>query len=346
MAVDDCPLGPTCKTCVPYGAPQIDVPVQLNTNENPSRPALGAAGRDRRGGRRGPHPQPLPGPRRRCPAHRPGRLPRATGPTWPPRPLGGQRLQRGHPAAAAGLRWPRRRGARFDPGLFDVPAIARAPTPAGIDWGGTQTSPWTGAAARPPSTGQPSRLLTSPNNPTGTSPRWRSSRRSGRGAGPGDDRRGLRRVRSRGHAQRASLLPATPVGRHPHDEQGVRHGRGRFGYLAAAPASWRSCAWSGCPTTCPRPPRQWPGSRSRWRRAAGHGRRPFGPNGTAPSAWLRRRGLQVADSTRTSCCSALSRSPRRLGGPAGSGVWSARLARRLAAGHDLHAGGDGGVREL
>ena len=69
----------TCAVARAYGAPQLDVPVRLNTNENsyPCPPmvvdAVVAGGR--RGGRQ---PQPLPRPRVHRPAQGPGGIPRAT----------------------------------------------------------------------------------------------------------------------------------------------------------------------------------------------------------------------------------------------------------------------------
>ena len=60
-----------------YGAPQIDVPVRLNTNENPVSAFPGAGPGDHAGRHRGGrHAEPLPGPGRGGAARRPGRLPR------------------------------------------------------------------------------------------------------------------------------------------------------------------------------------------------------------------------------------------------------------------------------
>ena len=105
----------TCAGATPYGAPQLDVPVRLNTNENPHPPSAGAGRRASPPRSRGAarHAEPLPGPRRR----------RRCAPTSPPtsgaraRPtragLGGQRLQRDPAAAAAGVRRPGPHGARL-----------------------------------------------------------------------------------------------------------------------------------------------------------------------------------------------------------------------------------------
>ena len=111
----------------PYGAPQLDVPVRLNTNENPypcrraSSTAIAAAvGRGRAA------PQPLPRPR---PALREdlARLPRRTSgvPVDARAGLGGQRLQRGPAAAAAGVRRPGPHRARLQPAYSMHPLIAR-----------------------------------------------------------------------------------------------------------------------------------------------------------------------------------------------------------------------------
>jgi histidinol dehydrogenase len=111
--IDDLPLRDELRGKSPYGAPQLDVPVRLNTNENPY-PLPDAARRgDRQGGRR---------PRRRDLNRYPDRdavelrtdlagylghgLARPAG-------VGGQRLQRGHAAAAAGVRRARPHRARL-----------------------------------------------------------------------------------------------------------------------------------------------------------------------------------------------------------------------------------------
>ena len=74
--LDDLPLRDDLRGKSPYGAPQLDVPVRLNTNENPYPPsaalvadvaasvAAAAVGAE-----------PLPRPGRRGAARRPGRLP-------------------------------------------------------------------------------------------------------------------------------------------------------------------------------------------------------------------------------------------------------------------------------
>ena len=65
-----CCSATTCAAGQPYGAPQLDVPVRLNTNENsypPCRRSVVAAVAARGGRRRGrPQPLPRPGVHRRC----------------------------------------------------------------------------------------------------------------------------------------------------------------------------------------------------------------------------------------------------------------------------------------
>ena len=97
------PIRPDLAGRAPYGAPQLDVPVRLNTNENPYPPPPALVRDDHRRRRRGGGlAQPLPGPRRDGPARRPRRLSRAR--AHRAAGVGGQRLQRDHPAVAAGLR--------------------------------------------------------------------------------------------------------------------------------------------------------------------------------------------------------------------------------------------------
>ena len=79
------PLRDELRGLEPYGAPQLDVPVRLNVNENPYAPSPDVRGRHR--GARSPRPrghaEPLPGPRVR----------RAARPRW--RPTSGHRRRRG-----------------------------------------------------------------------------------------------------------------------------------------------------------------------------------------------------------------------------------------------------------
>ena len=88
-SLDDLPLRDELRGMSPYGAPQLDVPVRLNTNENSYPPCRRTS--PSRWRRRWPpqvaRPQPLPRPRRGRPAHRPRRLPRSRA---RPRPTSGR----------------------------------------------------------------------------------------------------------------------------------------------------------------------------------------------------------------------------------------------------------------
>ena len=94
----------------PYGAPQLDVPVRLNTNENPYPPAAELVRAIARRGGRGGAATLNRYPDRDAVELRKD-LADYLGHGLTGRPgVGGQRVQRGHPAAAAGLR--RARAAR------------------------------------------------------------------------------------------------------------------------------------------------------------------------------------------------------------------------------------------
>ena len=77
VSLAELPLRAELRGAQPYGAPQHDVPVRLNTNENPYPPSATIAPRDRGGGRAGrPLAEPLPGPRGLRAACGPRPLPR------------------------------------------------------------------------------------------------------------------------------------------------------------------------------------------------------------------------------------------------------------------------------
>ena len=183
--------------------------------------------RSRCRGRGGGRAQPLPRPGRDGAAGRPRRL---SGPR-PDRAavVGGQRLQRDHPAVAAGIRRLRRSALGFEPSYAMHPLISRA---TGTRWisGSRDADFGLNAAGGWPAIGQhrPDLVfLTSPNNPTGhRTPAGRDRGGLRRSARHGRGRRGLRRVRQgrRGHgAGPAAALPAP--GGHPDHVQGVRPGR-------------------------------------------------------------------------------------------------------------------------
>ena len=241
----------------PYGAPQLDVPVRLNTNENPHPPSaelvadLAAPGR--RGGR---------GRSTATPTARPSRCAPTSPPTSPARPvtarcgagLGGQRLQRGPPAAAAGVRRAGPHGARVRAVVLHAPPDLpghrhRLP----VDRRGARTSRSTPeAAALAVREHAPDVVfLCSPNNPTGTALDLDvvDAVYDGRAAGMVVVDEAYAEFSTRPSA--VTLLPGRPTaGRHPHDVQGVRVRR-RAGSATSRPtrASSTRCSWSGCPTT-------------------------------------------------------------------------------------------------
>ena len=81
VTLEDLPLRDDLRGRSPYGAPQLQVPVALNTNENPFPPpaALVARGRGDAGGRGDPAPLPRPRPRRPAGGRSPAYLTRVTG---------------------------------------------------------------------------------------------------------------------------------------------------------------------------------------------------------------------------------------------------------------------------
>ena len=124
VTLDDLPLREDLRGKSPYGAPQLAVPVRLNTNENPHPPTPAlvddvtrppSANRSRSA--------PLPRPRRGGAAHRPGRLSDRADRHHARRrkPLGRQRFERDPAAAASGFRRARPQRDRLCAVLFDAP---------------------------------------------------------------------------------------------------------------------------------------------------------------------------------------------------------------------------------
>ena len=308
----------SCAGWSPTARPQLDVPVQLNVNENPYPPLAGGGRRHRdarwREARGDAEPLPRPGVRRA--AHGAGRLPRRHGGSGHAGAgVGGQRLQRGDAAAAAGLRraGPDRAELRAD--VLDVSRVRpRHRHRVGRRPPRRRTSRSTSTARRDAGRGssRPDVVLL----PIAQQPdRHRAAARGGRrccarprGAEPADrrGRRGVRRVPPRRHAQRARAAAAAPQpGRHPHDEQGVRAGRrpARLPRRATRRSATRSAS-SGCPTTSRRSPR-----RPRWPRCA-HAAELLGrvddlraERDATVALAARRRGSRSPTATPTSCCS-------------------------------------------
>ena len=249
----------------------------------------------------------------------PGRDPRLTvGPR-----LGGQRLQRGHAAADAGLR-----RARAAPRWASTPptrctrttAATRSPsyvTAAAARRTSPSTCPrcWPQIAAQRPDVV----LIASPNNPTGTAVTLDEIEQVCAVA-PGHrrGRRGVRRVPPARHPQRDRAARHAPAaGRHPHAEQGVRAGRGsrRLPGRRAPPWSTR-CSSSGCRTTCPPSPR----------------RSPAPPCATPPSCSARSpRCASSATCWSTGCAAQPGLDGRRLGRQLRAVRPVRRPRRRLAA---------------
>ena len=168
--MDELPLRDDLRGRTAYGAPQLDVPVRLNTNENPYPPSdalaadlAGAVGEAALTLNRYPDRDAialraeLAGYLGHGPDGRSG--------------LGGQRLQRDHPAAAAGLRraGPHRDGLR----AVATRCTASSPQATGTGWiSGYREDDFTLDAdrvlAQIAEHSPDVVFLTSPNNPTGT----------------------------------------------------------------------------------------------------------------------------------------------------------------------------------
>ena len=205
-------LRPDLRGRTPYGAPQLDVPVRLNTNENSYPVPAGGRGRHRRGLAEVARPQPLPRPRVHRPAQGPGRHTSArSGVTVTPEQVwagNGSNEVLSHIVQAFG--GPGRVALGFTPGLLDAPdhqrdarhdvgrrpPTGRGPSPFDLTAGRRRpsrsgsTSPTSSSSARP--TTRPAPRCGSTSSRPSTRPRPTRRRR----------RRGVRRVRPAGHAER------------------------------------------------------------------------------------------------------------------------------------------------
>ncbi len=118
--LSDLPIRDDLRGRTPYGAPQLDVPVRLNTNENPYPPSAGAGRRPGRGDRGAARPTSTATPTA-TPSTLRGDLAAYLGHGLTARAgLGRQRLQRDHPADPAGVRRPRPHGAGLRAVLLDA----------------------------------------------------------------------------------------------------------------------------------------------------------------------------------------------------------------------------------
>ena len=250
MTLDDLPLRDDLRGKSPYGAPQLDVPVRLNTNENPYPPPAGA-GRRRRRARcaRRRRAEPLPRPGRGRAAHRPGRLPdradrrrRSARKVWA---ANGSNEVLQQLLQAFGGPGPHR--ARLRAVVLDAPDHRRRHRDR--------------VAGRPPRrrlqprrrgrgrTRSASAAPTSCSSPARTTRRARACRSTTAPAARRDDHRhrwsSTRRTpSSRRSPARSTLHRRVPgqAGRHPHHEQGVRVRRRPAGLPVAAPGGGRRAA--------------------------------------------------------------------------------------------------------
>ena len=216
------PLREELRGLEPYGAPQLDVPVQLNVNENPYAPSPAVRRRHRRrGGRGGRHAEPLPRPRVRRAAGRPGGVPlRAT----PRHGIAPEQVWAANGSNEVMLQLlqafggPGRRGAELRADVLDVPRVrprhhdrvGRGP-PRGATSRSTSTTRATLIQERQPSVV----LLPSPEQPdrhraaAGGGQRTLCEAAAGASGRHRRRRRGVRRVPPQRHAQRPRAAAAS-----------------------------------------------------------------------------------------------------------------------------------------
>ena len=341
----------------PYGAPQLDVPVAAEHQREllPAARAEWSPTDRERGGRGRPRAQPLPRPgrRRRCAPTWPRYLPAPPGTRSPAQRVGGQRLQRGPAAAAAGLRRPGPHRAR----------LRRRPTRC------TRSSPRhrhrldrrARAATTSPSTrGGRGRARSREHRPdvvflcSPEQPDRHGARRSSTVARAVRRRRPTRRAwwsstrrtpSSAAGTPRALALLAAARGwwsRRTMSKAFALAGRGWATWRPtrrwSTPSSSSACRTTSRPSPRPPPAPRWPTPTRCWRRStqlkAERDRMVAGLRGAGLTRW--------PTPTPTSCCSAAS--------PTRHAIWQALLDRGvlvrdvgaagLAAGHRRHPGRD------
>ena len=313
-----CPFGMTCGPCIRTARRSSTCPYQLNTNENPyaPSPALQAAIADAVAA--------VAGTLNRYPDRdavdlRAGLAAYLGHGLHRQRGLGRERVERDHPAAAAGVRRPGPHRAGLRALVLDAPA----------DRPGDRAPRWRSAHPRRRlwhvDGRRPGRerhqpdvvFITSPNNPTGTAVPARPHRgHLRRGARHGHRRRGLRGVLPRRHAVGADAAARAPAaGGHPDHVEGVRRGRDPAGLPRRRPRGDRRAA-AGPAALSPvhGHPGGGAGRAGARRRAAGHRRARCARSATRSSpGCARTAACGSPTATRTSCCSARSPTGTRSG---------------------------------
>ena len=308
----------------PYGAPQLDVAVRLNTNENPHPPSaelvadLSAARR-----RGGPRDEPLPRPGGDGAARRPGGLPH---PDAPGEPLDVEQVWAANGSNEVlqqllqAFGGPGRTALGFEPDVLDAPAdLRRAPAPPGPPMPrlpGFRLEPRAAAALVVREHAARRRVPLLAQQPDRDRARPRRDRGGlRRRARPGGRRRGVRRVLAPGR-RRSPCCPAGPrlvVTRTM--SKAFAFAAARLGYLAADPAVVDALQLVRLPyhlsvLTQAAARAALAHADELLATVGGRGGRAARPAGHRdPRRW----GSRSSSRTRTSCCSASSATRRRPG---------------------------------